>query len=48
MGLNAVEALSPIHSAQVVTHLRTIGERLGLLVNFNTGMVKDGVKRVIL
>jgi GxxExxY protein len=38
----------PIHSAQVLTYLKLTGHRLGLLINFNVPLIKDGIKRVIL
>ena len=38
----------PIHSAQVLTYLKLTGQRLGLLINFNVPMIKDGIKRVAL
>lgn len=46
--LKAVEVLIPIHSAQVISYLKTTGRSLGLLINFNVGLLKDGVKRVVL
>ena len=46
--LKAVEALAPIHSAQVISYLKTTGHPLGLLINFNVCFLKDGVKRVVL
>ena len=46
--LKAVEALAPIHSAQVISYLKTTGHPLGLLINFNVCDLKDGVKRVVL
>jgi GxxExxY protein len=45
--LKAVEVLSPVHRAQVVTYLRATGHQLGLLINFNVLLLKDGMKRVI-
>jgi GxxExxY protein len=45
--LKAVEVLSPVHRAQVVTYLRATGHQLGLLINFNVLLLKDGIKRVI-
>lgn len=44
----AVEVLLPIHHAQVLTYLKLTGLRLGLLINFNTVLLKDGIKRVVL
>ena len=46
--LKAVEELAPIHTAQVLSYLRASGLRLGLIINFNVPMLRDGIKRVIL
>ena len=46
--LKAVEELSKIHMAQVLTYLRLSKCRLGLLLNFNVLLMKDGIKRIIL
>ena len=45
--VKAVERLSPIHTAQLLTYLRLSGKPLGLLVNFNTKMLHQGVRRVV-
>src|ERR1700733_13291920 len=45
--LKAVEQLSSLHKAQVLTYLKITGLKLGLLINFNTILVKDGIKRII-
>ena len=45
--LKSVERLLPIHYKQVLTYLKLSGLKLGLLVNFNTALVKDGVKRIV-
>lgn len=45
--IKAVEELNKIHLAQVLTYLKVSGCQLGLLINFNVLMVKDGVRRVI-
>ena len=45
--LKAVEALGPIHHAQVISYLRTTKLSLGLLINFKVSILRDGVKRVI-
>lgn len=45
--LKTVEALRPIHSAQVLTYLKMSGKNLGLLVNFHTLILKDGIKRLV-
>jgi GxxExxY protein len=46
--LKAVEALAPIHHAQVISYLKATGHSLGLLINFNVRVLKDGVKRIVL
>lgn len=46
--IKAVEALNPVHLAQLLTYLKLSKCRLGLLMNFNVAKLKDGVKRVIL
>jgi GxxExxY protein len=46
--LKAVQLIHPIHKAQVLTYLQLSGHRLGLLINFNVKVLKDGVKRLIL
>jgi GxxExxY protein len=45
--LKSVEALLPIHEAQLLTYLKLSGIRLGLLINFNVTLLKDGIKRRI-
>ena len=46
--LKTVEALAPIHSAQVISYLRITGHRLGLVINFNVSLLRDGIKRIVL
>jgi GxxExxY protein len=46
--LKAVEALAPIHQAQIISYLKATGLVLGLLINFNVPLLKDGIRRVIL
>jgi GxxExxY protein len=46
--IKAVEALQPIHTAQVLTYLRLSGIRQGLIINFNCPRLKDGLKSVLL
>ncbi len=46
--LKAVETLLPVHKAQVLTYLKLSGYRLGLLVNFNTALIKQGIQRIAL
>ena len=46
--IKSVEALAPIHTAQLICYLRLTSRQLGLLINFNVPFLKDGVKRVVL
>ena len=46
--LKSVERLHPVHVAQVVSYLRLIGARVGLLINFNVPVLKQGIRRVVL
>lgn len=45
--IKAVDKLLPIHQSQLLTYLKLADLRLGLLINFNVAMFKEGVKRVI-
>jgi GxxExxY protein len=45
--LKAIEAIAPIHTAQVVSYLKAIRRPLGLLLNFNVQRLRDGIKRVV-
>ena len=45
--LKAVDNLAPIHEAQVISYLKTTGRQLALLINFNTMLLRDGIKRVV-
>ena len=44
--LKSVEALANVHKKQVLTYLRLLDLRLGLLINFNTALIKDGIVRI--
>ena len=46
--LKAVDALAPIHTAQVMSYLKTTRLPLALLINFNVPLLKSGVKRIVL
>ncbi len=46
--LKAVEKLHPVHEAQLITYLRLGGWNLGLLMNFNVSVLKDGIRRRVL
>ncbi len=45
--LKAVEMLLPIHEAQLLTYLKLTNKNLGLLLNFNVPVLKDGIKRIV-
>lgn len=45
--IKAVDRLAPIHQAQMLTYLRLSGYAVGLIINFNTKLLTDGVKRVV-
>ncbi|HOY29406.1 MAG TPA: GxxExxY protein [Flavobacteriales bacterium] len=45
--IKAVEELHPVHTAQLLTYLRLTNKKLGLLINFNTIKLVDGLERVI-
>ena len=45
--VKSVEAISPVHLKQLRTYLRLADKRLGLLINFNTELIKDGIRRVV-
>ncbi len=44
--LKSVETLSRLHAAQVLTYLKLSNCKLGLLINFNVELLKDGIKRI--
>ena len=46
--LKAVESLIPVHEAQLLTYLKLTGIRVGMLMNFNVPVLKDGIKRMVL
>ena len=45
--LKTVEALKPIHEAQLLTYLKMTNKQIGLLINFNVPALKDGIKRIV-
>ena len=45
--IKATDDLSPIHQAQLLTYLKATGKQVGLLLNFNVPVLKDGIRRVI-
>lgn len=46
--LKTVDELAPIHDAQVLTYLKLTGLKIGLLINFNVSVLRDGLKRLVL
>ena len=45
--LKAVEALAPIHQAQLLSYLKLSGKHVGLLINFHVVHLRDGIKRMV-
>lgn len=45
--IKSVESIAPVHQKQVLTYLRLTGSKLGLLVNFNEALIKDGIQRIV-
>jgi GxxExxY protein len=46
--VKSVDALNPIHTAQIMTYLKLSECRIGLLINFNVVFLKEGIRRIIL
>jgi iron complex transport system substrate-binding protein len=45
--LKSIEKLAPVHSKQLLTYLKLLNYRLGLLINFGAPVIKDGIKRIV-
>lgn len=45
--IKSIEALNDVHTAQILTYMKLGGYKLGLLINFNVYLLKDGIKRFI-
>ena len=45
--LKSVEAIAPVHPKQLLTYLKITGIKLGLLINFNEKLIKDGITRIV-
>jgi GxxExxY protein len=45
--IKTVESLGPIHTAQAISYMKATGFQLALLLNFNTAIMKDGIKRIV-
>ncbi len=46
--INSVDALHPVHEAQILTYMKFAEKKIGLLINFNVKLLKQGLKRYIL
>ncbi len=46
--LKSVDQLHPVHEAQLLTYLKLSGIKIGLLINFNSRLLKDGIRRFVL
>ncbi|MCP4697505.1 MAG: GxxExxY protein, partial [Gammaproteobacteria bacterium] len=46
--IKSVETILPVHEAQLLTYLKLGGWRIGLLINFNVALLKEGVRRRIM
>src|ERR1700687_4138321 len=45
--IKSIDALHPVHKKQVLTYLRFADKRLGLLINFNVALIRDGIVRLV-
>lgn len=45
--IKALETVAPVHKKQLLTYLKLADKRLGLLINFNVALIKDGITRIV-
>jgi GxxExxY protein len=45
--LKSIESIAPVHKKQLLTYLRLADKRVGLLINFNVALIKDGITRIV-
>jgi GxxExxY protein len=45
--LKSIDAIAPVHVKQVITYLKLTGLKLGLLINFNEMLIKNGIRRIV-
>ncbi len=45
--VKSIESIAPVHKKQVLTYIRLTGIKLGLLINFNDALIKDGITRIV-
>ncbi len=46
--IKSIEAIAPVYEAQLITYLKLGGWKIGLLINFNVAVLKDGIRRKVL
>ena len=45
--MKSIESVAPVHQKQVLTYLKLTDIKLGLLINFNEALIKDGITRIV-
>ena len=45
--IKSIEIIAPVHKKQLLTYLRLANKKLGLLINFNVELLKDGITRIV-
>ena len=45
--IKSIETIAPVHKKQLLTYLRLTDKRLGLLINFNVDLIKNGITRIV-
>ena len=45
--IKSIEAIAPVHQKQLLTYLKLTGLKLGLLINFNVALIKNGIQRIV-
>jgi GxxExxY protein len=45
--LKSIDAINPVHEAQLLSYLKLSGKHVGLIINFNVLRLKDGIKRMV-
>ncbi|MEQ8338160.1 MAG: GxxExxY protein [Cyclobacteriaceae bacterium] len=45
--IKSIEAVAPVHQKQLLTYLKLTGLKLGLLINFNEALIKNGIQRIV-
>lgn len=45
--IKSIECIAPVHQKQVLTYLKLTGIKLGLLINFNEALIKNGIQRIV-